>query len=734
MIKISTKNLVPGALLSLLALPISSFAQEADDGAGVQRADNTTISEILVTARRRDESIQDVPAAVSALAGDMLENIAAFGLEDFTRLAPGLALADSGFYGFKQFRIRGVATGTGASVLQSPVAVYFDEVQTVDPFVPLSTLDLYLTDINRVEVLRGPQGTLFGSSALSGAIRIMPNRPDNQQVSASLSATFESVKDGEEGSIVEGMVNTPLGEDSALRLVAYSREVPGWIDNIEIDKEDGNSGDVWGVRGAFSTRLGENLDVLLSGAYQEDDFDDTTRTFMDGEGDPREWSVLTPDSREGDGGLASLVLDWYVGKMTLTSVTSYLSTNYKPRSGSDGFSELIGFPGTPTWQDLDSDNENWVQEFRLASSGEGRINYILGAHYSDRDVDIRGLFQNPVAEEVLGLDNLLDTQLTATIEELALFGELTVGFGGEFEAGVAFRAFDNDFESTQRSFGLFTEFVPSVISGDNSDTDVVPRFTLQWMPNDNLTLYSQIAKGYRIGQSNTSLDAVQGTVPAAFDSDELWNYEVGFKGSFIDQRLQAAVALYFIEWDNMQVRLPGPTSPYTGNAGSSEIVGLESEISFVITRNLQLINSIAWTDAELTEDLPTVSQPGGEVGASSGDPLPGTPDLTVSTALQYTAGLGSLGELFLRVDHQYVGEALNAFTDVGYNEFGDYHLINLSAVYEHPSNVGVTLYVKNLTDDDSMTNVIDGQPTFNVPNQAIRLQPRTIGLTVQKRF
>jgi outer membrane receptor protein involved in Fe transport len=722
---------------SCLTLALTAQPAVAQDTQTPQQAPTASLAdtEIIVTARRREENLQDVPAAITAIGGEELEEIGAVGIEDFTRLAPGLNLTDTGFFGFKTFRIRGIATGTSAAVLQAPVSLYLNDIQTVDPYIPQGTADFYLSDIDRVEVLRGPQGTLFGSGSLAGAVRVITRAPELGEFSGSIEGGYETVQDGGVGGGVEGVLNVPLGDRFAARVVGYGFSRPGWIDNTLTGADDTNSGELRGARATLRGDLTDNFSLTVFAAHQRDEYDSSFRTFVDGgAGGPREWSVLTSDARVGEASTVSITADWDFGWASLTSVSSYLKTLLTARGAFDYFSATLGLPGTPMWQDQVSDNTGYFQEFRLTSQTSGPVSYLVGANYSDRDITLAGLIRNPTAEGVFALPNLLDSNLDANITELALFGEVNFQMRSDLELSLGVRAFRNEFENLQTSVGLFTGFVLSSTGGSKTEEDVSPRVTLTWEPSDDLTIYGQVAKGYRIGQTNSSLDATLGTVPRSFGPDYLWNYEIGAKGDFWGGRGRGSLALFYIDWSDIQVQLPGTTGPYTDNAGAARVVGLETELSFALTDSLELQNSMAITEAELAEDLPNFVQSSGVVGIFEGDPLPGSTDFTMSTSLQYTRETANGGAFYARLDHQYVGESRNSFSSVNAFEFGDYHVFGASSGYQFANGVGLRVFAKNLGDDDSATNVLFGSPGLGYPAQAIRLQPRTVGVSLRREF
>jgi iron complex outermembrane receptor protein len=718
---VKTRHLLFGvSTLALLGVAAPALAQ-ADD--------TFTAEEIVVTARKRVESLQDVPAAITAISGETLKQTGSAGIEDFVRMAPGLNLANTGFGGFQNFRIRGVATDSGTSVLQGPVSLYLDETPTIDPYVPYGTADFYLADIDRVEVLRGPQGTLFGSGSLSGAVRVLTKKPKLGVVEGYVEAGVSTVSDGGTGYSVEGAVNVPLGDKFALRAVAYDRQIPGYIDNIALNRTDSNEGEMVGGRIALRGELTEALTVTASLVHQETTFDDGSKSFVDGgPGGTRQWNALTADSRKDRSTIGTLVAELDLGWASLTSATSYLDMFSNPHVAFDAFSPVLGFPGTSTQLNGRSNSGGWIEELRLASKGDGPFSYLVGLYYSDRKTSIRSLLHNAEVEQFFGLDNIFTSALDAKVREAALFGELSYEITPKLELAVGVRVFRNKFQSAQVSDGLVNGFVVSSFERNKTEEDYTPRVTLTWKPTDDLTIYGQAAKGYRIGQSNATV----GDVPPTFDPDYLWNYEVGLKSDFWEHRARVAIAAFYIDWQNLQVQLPGPFGPYTGNAGSARSIGLEFEGSVFLTHDLELMTSFALTNAELTESVPTLIQPSGVVGVSDGDALPGSAKFTMTNAIRYTHDLGEGRAFYARLDHQYVGGSYNSFTSQGAYRMGDYRLFNASIGFDFPMGVGLSAYVKNIGDEDGATNVLFDS-LGGIP-QAIRVPPRTFGVALSKTF
>jgi len=688
---------------------------------------DTSVEEIVVTARRREESLQDVPSAVTAIGGSTLDSISAEGFEDFVRLAPGLTMVPTSTT--PNFAIRGISTSTTLGTTQQAISLYVDDTPTQDPFVALSALNLYLADIERVEVLRGPQGTLFGSGSLSGAIRVITRKPDPRGFEGYVQGGLNTYEGGESGTQLEGMVNVPLGEKTALRVLAYDRQFGGYIDNVLRDAEDVNDGSTTGGRIALRSDLTSAFSVTGSVIYQRDKASDGARTFYTpSQGDPDEWASQVPDKTRFENTIGNLLATYDFDWASLTSSSSYLKrTEQTQLDASPDLGPLLGVPGTPVYSDNDNDSENFVQEIRLTSELSGPLSYVLGLYYSDARRQTQTFVRAPVLEGILGLTSLIDSNLDSTIEETALFGEVSWAVTDQVEIAAGLRAFHNEVTVKVDNSGLLIG-PPVKLERVNKDDDYTPRFTATWKPNPTLTVYAQAAQGYRLGQANVAAG------PPLYESDTLWNYEIGVKGVMFDDRLQYGVSAFHIDWDNLQVGLrpAGTVLLYTGNAGSARSDGLELEGLVRITDDLDFQTAMAFTDAVLTESIPNLPQPSGVLGVESGDRLPGAPRFTISNAFIYSHLLSEDKQLHVRLDHQYVGLSYNTFTQESALEMGDYHLFNLTCGVDLGS-VGVDVYMKNLANSDGVTNA-NFDLGLDTIRAAWRLPPFSVGVSVRKSF
>jgi outer membrane receptor protein involved in Fe transport len=723
-------QLVTGSGLNINQRPEGGFVLVGDARPTRTGAADPAASEdvdIVVTARKREESLQNVPAAVTALGGATLSHMGAEGFDDFVRLAPGLTMAPTSLV--SNFSIRGISTSNAVGTTQTPISLYVDETQTEDVFVPLSTFNLYLADINRVEVLRGPQGTLFGSGSLSGAIRVITNKPDPTAFSGYVQGGVTSIEGGDPGTQVEGVINAPLGSATAVRALLYDRRFGGYIDNTLRHEDNTNGTRSTGGRVALRSDLTSTLSATGTVIYQLDRDDDGSRSFYTpSQGGSRQWESLVSDTTRVGNWIGNILVTDDLGWATLTSSTSYLRKKEQTQlDASPDLGLLLGVPGTPVWGNTYNHSEDVTQELRLNSQGSGPISYVIGAYYSHAHRFTESINHSPVLEGLIGQPNILDARLNTKVKEAALFGEVTWAFAPNWDVAAGVRVFHNEFDVGVNNSGLLIG-PPVQLSRVNRDDSSTPRFTLSWHPDEDVTLYAQAAKGYRLGQANIAAG------PPLYNSDTLWNYEVGAKGEYFDHRLLLNVAAFYIDWQNLQIGLRQPATLffYTGNAGSARSVGLEVEADWRFTHELDFHTSMAFTDAELTQSIPNVPQPSGVLGVKDGDRLPGAPRFTISNALSYRRDLGDGATLRLRLDHQYVGRSYNTFTRAGALVIGDYNIFNFSGGvgFDH---FDIDLFVKNIGDSDGVTNA-NFDYGADVLRAAWRVPPRSIGVSVRRSF
>jgi len=759
-----------------LALLVSiGTAQAQEDGADA----DVTIEEIMVTATRRSASVQDISLSISAITGDYLEDMGADNIQDYYRIVPNMAVVDRGLGG-RMYSIRGVASGVvpdGAAT----VGVYIDEMTvTANGFQP----DLSVYDLERVEVLRGPQGTLFGEGSLGGTIRMITPDPDTESFDANASVDYSSTDKGGDNGAFSGMINFALSDNSALRLTGYYRNLDGYItrvanpDGVQLDvgalvgapgaippildtgpipaRENINDEETTGGRASFLWNATDNLTFKVSYLGQRSDFGGRN-TEVESLGD-LETNFFLAEEVSDDLDLANLTIDYDFGWATLTSSTSTYKRDRTQLSDSADLGEQV-FPGllltgagtlTKDFQDQVS------QELRLTSTGDGALNWTAGLFYVDKEngfdqiiVDEEDFFvefANILFRDFIGFfptppfpltdaRQLLDLSGDNEETQYALYGELDFQFNDAWSATAGLRYYNYDKTDTIVNndinildFGL----QDGVYKADDSGTNL--KFGLDYQPNEDMLFYLTAAEGFRIGGTNTAPGIPPENV--VYGPDSLWNYELGAKTTLANGRVQLNSSIYYIDWTDIQLSLPIGFSFGTVNAGAAEVIGAEVEILAWPNENWDLSLALGLNNGELTEDAPGANDPDNPNPGFKGDSLPGTPDVNASASARYSFPLGNLGGFF-GMYWTYTGDMATTFNEMsvrGGGEsshfvLGSYNLIDLRLGVSGEHWTG-TLYVDNATDERADI-LIDNAAQVT---RATRNRPRTYGLKVQYNY
>lgn len=614
--------------LSLLATAIATAlpvgAQQAAASAPPKESDD---QKVVVTSSKRLERQRDVAGTVSVLDGADLERRGSRDQEDSLKLAPGVQF-NKGDIASNTITIRGIGTQTaneGGGAQQAPTGSYLEDVPMASPLGKGTVLDPLLWDMDRVEVLRGPQGVLFGSGSLGGAVRYLFNKPRFGQFEASLKGEYASVSEGSSALSTYGMLNTPLSETVALRVVAFDRRDPGYIDNLGTKKKDANDVQQRGGRALLSIRPNKDLTATLILSSQKTDQGDTFSVSPD----PKKVQHNSPNnsSRSSTTDFNSLTIDWNLGSHTLTSITG----NWRNKgSALIDDTELFASQGIvvpQVYRPTTSSMKATSQELRIASNPGGALSYVAGVFV--QNVSASGTGQQIDPSAAFGIATLVDLKSQGSGSERAVFVDTEYNFGNGWTAGAGLRHYrtEVDSSSTGTQFGAPSNVGPIA----TNDSGVTPKFTTKYKISDNAQWYAVASKGYRYG-------GVNGSAPfKAYKSDSLWSYETGVRLS-PSQDLQVNLTAFLLDWKDAQFTYfipPTPTSrlPQSGidNVGKARSTGLEAQLRYRLTASLDVAASAAFINAET--QVP-VAIPAGRsaVTAPAGSRLPGTPDL--QTALQ----------------------------------------------------------------------------------------------------
>lgn len=713
--------------------------------------DPGVIAEIIVTAQKRSESVQDVPAAVSAFNEEQLTRTHATQLQDFAAYLPGISVNNAGSPGQTSITLRGIAAVGPGSV----VGTYIDETPlgSSNNFARATVfaLDLMPYDIERVEVLRGPQGTLYGAGAMGGLLKYVMRDPSTEALEFRAGIEGFDISGADDlGWGARAGVNVPLSDTVALRASYFMQKTPGYIDNVAdgsfvTGREDYNELEQSGGRASLLWQISDTASLTLSGVWQRLESDNNSTVAL---------ALVSDDPLRGRRDLGDLqtshfvdqpfskdvdyyaaTLDWNLGWADFVSATSYSSTyTDQQQDATITFGSLFplltggAIPAGLSDFYLTLDLDKWTQEFRLASTGEGRVQWRFGVFYTEEESSNDQL--------VLGRDvqgQLIDAfapalaiaGLPSEYKEIATFGDLTFRITDSFDIITGVRWAKNDQKFRQVTSGAL---LPLANDPGESDEDVFTyAVSPRWHLSDDTMLYARVATGYRPGGPNILVR----DVPPSVDSDELTNYELGLKTIFADGRALVNAALFYIDWEGIQQTQAIAGVSALTNAGDAESQGVELESVFSVSDGLQLGLNASYTDATLKSSPPQLNN-------ALGVQLPGVPEWTASLTVDYsfTAFGGReahVGGGWRFVDDRY-SEVVRAESNLAY-VLPSYDVVDLNAEVQFDA-MTVRVFAKNLTDERAFTG---GGTTVNGLDQPIRfdlavLQPRTVGVSVDFQF
>jgi len=754
--------IVAGTILPALMMPPTLSAQENEESEG--------IDEIVVTALKRETSLQDTAMAISAISGDELQKLGAVGIEDFTKTVPGLELMNRGPSERRPI-VRGI-NGPG----EAQVGLYYDEIPfsgspgTGDDAGRYSP-DMHLFDIERVEVLRGPQGTLYGSGSMGGTIRLITKRPDASGFEGAIGATVASVSHGGVNFGLRGMVNIPLAEDKlAFRLVGYSRNNDGFIDNSYLEGglvEDINHEKATGGRAQILWTPTDSFSVRAT--YMTEEVEGGARFHVtDGHANGEWWSESdSRDTMDDQWDAYNVTLEWAGDDLNLMWSSSVFDRDLDYWRNGTVPSIMINVPQT-------SDSES--HEARLVWTGLENLTLTAGAFTQERYA--------PFESRVVTPDPITGYEAKPTVwifgrfganyfEQDAVFAEGTYNFGDRFSVTAGLRWFEvsNRNENTTTNLA-FLDLPPAVLEargwgldgsippdqwdmqvGESTSDDVIGKFQVDFRPNDNMLLYGVYSEGFRSGSTNQVIEGVP-DIPPGYEPDKVKNYEIGLKSSWMDNRLTLNASVYHIDWENLQVQQQTANELFSfkGNAGAAEIRGVEVELNYLATDNLEISANLGLLPtAELSDDQPQVKDPDtGEVTdlrtGQAGDRIPNTPEFTGAVAATYTRPMGNGKNFVFRADLNYTDEHANHFRPTFLDTDGNssstpndtykvddsYSILNLRAGIEG-ERWSADFFVRNVTDEMAISAT-----QFRTPppprGWSFVLPPRTVGFSLDYSF
>ncbi|MGB0983423.1 MAG: TonB-dependent receptor [Saprospiraceae bacterium] len=755
-------------------------------------SDPYQLKDVVVTANKKAQTIQTTPLAITALSPVQLRRTGAKQFRDFASGIPNLSFGTQGSDGGGRYSgeisIRGISG-------MNTTAMYLDETPLPESVTP------NLIDVTRVEVLKGPQGTLYGSATMAGAVKVITNNPNPNQTEGSFGFSGSAVQEGDLNSGLQGVFNQPITKQLALRVSGYYDFESGVYDRIVnsnvdiINSETRLTEDFYGdpmniitdgctgcsfedkdnfddkTNYGFNASLGyyptKNISIIPKVIYQRengdgydfaegnvDNFTQTSNTGLD-ETFEDEWIhySLNIEAKFGHGKLVSSTSYFdrlYSEVEDVTDINTIWWMEYEDESIDDGDAiwadDVVRSVGTKLFQ----------QELRYESNYDGKFNFLLGGFYRAEKNEWLYLDERLGMSTYLLSDNAFDPvdcpdcawdydHVVANLNapwysydghfndsELAVFGQFYYDITSRLKATLGFRYSSatqaKDIVENGADFG----FMPLGLEDSNTETSFNPKFNLSYQINKDKMLYATVVKGFRLGDINENLPsfcqdeltANGETLPRFFSSDYVWNYELGFKGVWADGRLVTNAAAFYNQWGNLQqYRFLDCGWGYTSNVGAAQTTGLELDVRFKATKELELSGGIGWMD-------PVITEAGEFLEAEVGDRILYSPTLTGNLMLNYYRILENKNAVYTTIGMQYASERLGTYTpeDDTENIYPAYALVNARIGFQI-RKYDLSIFANNLTNKQANFGNIQSF-AGNVPNKPrfATNRPRTIGV------
>jgi iron complex outermembrane recepter protein len=711
------KRLTPLVVMAcswLVPAVVTAQQQEQTPGAMLQ--------EVIVTATKREANLQNVPFSVSATSQAQIINSGAENLVDLSRNIASFTVADLG-PGQSQMAIRGISSGQvirDQPGVKEQVGVYLDESPIS---VALFTPDLELFDLDRFEVLRGPQGTLFGAGSEAGTVRYITHQPDLGRFEAFTDASFDDVAHGGQGGMVRGAFNAPLGDTAAVRLVLYYHHLPGFIEAVQPgggQVQNVNDGDRTGARLSMLWKPNDQLSITPRVVYQN----------LTTNGYPRvdlynilanPFTTVAPvtlgereqytQQREGlldQFFLTDLDVNWNFGQATLTSITSYTHRNVRVLRDATQLTGSVTFDalGIPNQADVrlnsplyDRTGLNVIsEEVRVASNGSETVDWLVGGFFQHVDRHYGQNLPTPGYDVLVGApssafgaptpDTPFYSDLSYKLKQYAAFGEATWHMTNQWAltAGLRYYKFTEDKNLFFAGVFAADTCVPGtgtgpgnpcvfgVVPASTDSSGTSPRFILSYKPTDDAQLYAQAARGFRLGGINDPINLplcsptdklVFGSQPN-WQDEKTWDYELGAKTQWLDKRLTLNIDVFYSDIKNLQATTTAGTcsSRVVFNVPTARSEGIELEL-FARPNNVWDFGlSASFIDAKLTSSVTSTLPTGESVvvgGLQDGNRLPTAPKTQAAAFVGWTQPVSGGKDVFANFTVQYVGSSFSQF-------------------------------------------------------------------------
>jgi iron complex outermembrane recepter protein len=729
-----------GAMLIAAPQVIARSSPSNDEG--------TLWDEIIVTATKENMPARTIAGSVTVLPGAQLDTSGAQSFADYLTRVPGV-IFNAAVPGLSTATIRGVSTTTSLDQGQGTTGYFINDVPLTDPNFAVAIPDIDAFDVNNVSVLRGPQGTLFGSASLGGAINYEAALPNLSKFEGRVQGTVAGASVGAGSNSEKVMLNVPLVEDRlAIRGVFVYRDDGGYVDNVGTGVKNSNETLVRGGRleVLWAPTDGTQINYLFLRQ-----FEDTKDTGYQEPGiaGPLEKRTLSAEPSDFKTTINNLRLDQDVGFATLTATAAYhQKAQFAAGDETVVFGGLFGNQLSPISSQQYSSSNGTTFEMRLASKPGGRFDYVVGIMHDLTRESILELFDAPGAEQyatttydpIFGAgfgqraapgNVFLTSTLDVKGEEEALFGESSFHFNDQWKITLGGRLFDTKVDGATSSSGLLEYLltVPSVLSFNYTSpekaTGFTPKASITWNPTGNIMAYALASKGFRFGGPNIIPPDPKDPFPPTYAPDTVWNYEIGARTDWLDRTLELDATVFYIDWSNIQVRLGTASGlAYATNFGKATNYGLESTALWRPIGGLTMQGNVTYLDATLSQAVQF-----GATNEPAGATLPGASKWNLNATVRYDWSSIPL-QPAVQLSDRFISAAPAGFGFVEPVTVGNYNLLDgrVSGRYD---NIEVTVFINNIADKRGVTSASD-DPGSHFAQYIVR--PRTYGLTLDYRF
>jgi iron complex outermembrane recepter protein len=706
------------------------------------------LEEVIVTATKENEPVREIAGSVTVLSGTQLDAVGAQSFADYLTRVPGVVF-NAGAPGISTATIRGVSTTTSLDQGQGTTGYFINDVPLTDPNFAVAIPDIDTFDVNNVSVLRGPQGTLFGSASLGGAINYEAALPNLSKFEGRVQSTVAGASVGAGSNSEKVMLNVPLVEDRlAIRGVFVYRDDGGYVDNIGTGVKNSNETLVRGGRleVLWAPTDGTQINYLFLRQLEDTKDNGYQEPGIAG---PLEKHTLTAEPLDFKTTINNLRLDQDVGFATLTATATYhQKAQFSSSDETAVYGALFGNQLSPISIQQDSSSNGTTFEMRLASKPGGRFDYVVGIMHDLTRESILDLLDAPGAEQyatttydpIFGAgfgqraapgNAFLTSTLEVKGEEEAVFGEGSFHFNDQWKITLGGRLFDTKVDGATSSSGLLEYLltVPNVLSfnftSPEKATGFTPKASITWNPTSNIMAYALASKGFRFGGPNISPPDPKDPFPPTYAPDTLWNYEIGTRTDWLDRTLELDATVFYIDWSNIQVRLGTASGlAYATNFGKATNYGFESTVLWRPVAGWTMQGNVTYLDATLSQAVQS-----GATNEPAGATLPGASKWNLGATVRYDWSSIPL-QPAVQLSDRFISTAPAGFGFVEPVTLGNYNLLDgrVSGRYD---NIEATVFVNNIADKRGVTTASDEAGS---PYAQYIVRPRTYGLTLDYRF